>query len=161
HIFAVADRTYRNLQGNPTNSSGNQTIVISGDSGAGKTESTKLLLRHLVRRSRGNSQLCQQILQVNPLLEAFGNAQTVMNQNSSRFGKYIQLRFSQGNVKGAKINEYLLEKSRVSHQDSGERNFHVFYYMLFGCPAGGAGSVRPSTALHVQIHRSGPRGVVF
>ncbi|XP_063810664.1 unconventional myosin-VIIa-like, partial [Pseudophryne corroboree] len=107
---------------------------FSGDSGAGKTESTKLLLRHVVRRSRGNAQLSQQVLQVNPLLEAFGNAQTVMNQNSSRFGKYIQLRFSEGSVKGAKINEYLLEKSRVSHQDVGERNFHVFYYMLFGCP---------------------------
>ncbi|XP_069819475.1 myosin-IIIb-like [Dendropsophus ebraccatus] len=135
HIFAVADRAYNALQSNsPLPSSGSQCIVISGDSGAGKTESTKLLLRHVVRRSRGSSQLCQQILQVNPLLEAFGNAETVMNQNSSRFGKYIQLRFSDGSVRGAKINEYLLEKSRVSHQDPGERNFHVFYYMLFGCP---------------------------
>ncbi|XP_075049866.1 myosin-IIIb-like [Mixophyes fleayi] len=134
HIFAVADRAYTALQVKSATFSRNQCIVISGDSGAGKTESTKLLLRHLVRRSRGNTQLSQQILQVNPLLEAFGNAQTVMNQNSSRFGKYIQLRFSEGSVRGAKINEYLLEKSRVSHQDLGERNFHVFYYMLFGCP---------------------------
>ncbi|KAM5126339.1 unconventional myosin-VIIa-like, partial [Mantella aurantiaca] len=96
HIFAVADRAYRNLLSNQETSCRNQTIVISGDSGAGKTESTKLLLRHLVRRSRGSSQLCQQILQVNPLLEAFGNAQTMMNQNSSRFGKYIQIRFIRG-----------------------------------------------------------------
>lgn len=134
HIFAVADRAYNALQTKSASSPRSQCIVISGDSGAGKTESTKLLLRHLVRRSRGNNQLSQQILQVNPLLEAFGNAETVMNQNSSRFGKYIQLRFSDGSVRGAKINEYLLEKSRVSHQDPGERNFHVFYYMLFGCP---------------------------
>ncbi|XP_075704688.1 myosin-IIIb-like [Rhinoderma darwinii] len=133
HIFAVADRAYNALQAKAA-SPRSQCIVISGDSGAGKTESTKLLLRHLVRRSRGDQQLSQQILQVNPLLEAFGNAETAMNQNSSRFGKYIQLRFSGGSVRGAKINEYLLEKSRVSHQDPGERNFHVFYYMLFGCP---------------------------
>ncbi|XP_044131071.1 myosin-IIIb-like [Bufo gargarizans] len=132
HIFAVADRAYNALQ--TASSSRSQCVVISGDSGAGKTESTKLLLRHLVRRSGGNKQLSQQILQVNPLLEAFGNAETVMNQNSSRFGKYIQLRFTDGSMRGAKINEYLLEKSRVSHQDPGERNFHVFYYLLFGCP---------------------------
>ncbi|XP_031750921.1 myosin-IIIb isoform X2 [Xenopus tropicalis] len=134
HIFAVADRAYNSLQGNPGKLSRNQCVVISGDSGAGKTESTKLLLKHLVRRSRGNLQLGQQILQVNPLLEAFGNAQTVMNPNSSRFGKYIQLRFRDGAVRGAKINEYLLEKSRVSHQDPGEKNFHIFYYMLGGIP---------------------------
>ncbi|XP_071987610.1 myosin-IIIb-like isoform X2 [Engystomops pustulosus] len=134
HIFAVADRAYSALTVETSSSPRNQCVVISGDSGAGKTESTKLLLRHLVHRSRGNDQLSQQILQVNPLLEAFGNAETVMNQNSSRFGKYIQLRFSERSVKGAKINEYLLEKSRVTHQDPGERNFHVFYYMLFGCP---------------------------
>ncbi|KAM7024462.1 myosin-IIIb-like isoform 2-T2 [Acridotheres tristis] len=110
----------------------NQCILISGESGAGKTESTKLLLQHIMNLCKGNSQLEQQILQVNPLLEAFGNAQTVMNDNSSRFGKYIQLRFQKNTVQGAKLSEYLLEKSRVVQQDTGERNFHVFYYMFAG-----------------------------
>ncbi|NWX32023.1 MYO3B protein, partial [Notiomystis cincta] len=104
----------------------------SGESGAGKTESTKLLLQHIMNLCKGNSQLEQQILQVNPLLEAFGNAQTVMNDNSSRFGKYIQLRFQKNTVQGAKLSEYLLEKSRVVQQDAGERNFHIFYYMFAG-----------------------------
>ncbi|NXS28393.1 MYO7A protein, partial [Pomatostomus ruficeps] len=104
----------------------------SGESGAGKTESTKLLLQHIMNLCKGNSQLEQQILQVNPLLEAFGNAQTVMNDNSSRFGKYIQLRFQKNRVQGAKLSEYLLEKSRVVQQDTGERNFHIFYYMFAG-----------------------------
>ncbi|KGL87363.1 Myosin-IIIb, partial [Charadrius vociferus] len=104
----------------------------SGESGAGKTESTKLLLQHIMNLCKGNSQLEQQILQVNPLLEAFGNAQTVMNDNSSRFGKYIQLRFQNNTVRGAKLSEYLLEKSRVVRQDTGERNFHIFYYMFAG-----------------------------
>ncbi|XP_030918940.1 myosin-IIIb-like [Geospiza fortis] len=113
----------------------NQCILISGESGAGKTESTKLLLQHIMNLCKGNSQLEQQILQVNPLLEAFGNAQTVMNDNSSRFGKYIQLRFQRNTVQGAKLNEYLLEKSRVVRQDTGERNFHIFYYMFAGLSA--------------------------
>ncbi|NXA17056.1 MYO3B protein, partial [Ibidorhyncha struthersii] len=104
----------------------------SGESGAGKTESTKLLLQHIMNLCKSNSQLEQQILQVNPLLEAFGNAQTVMNDNSSRFGKYIQLRFQKNTVRGAKLSEYLLEKSRVVRQDTGERNFHIFYYMFAG-----------------------------
>ncbi|NXY22775.1 MYO3B protein, partial [Atrichornis clamosus] len=104
----------------------------SGESGAGKTESTKLLLQHIMNLCKGNSQLEQQILQVNPLLEAFGNAQTVMNDNSSRFGKYIQLRFQKNMVQSAKLSEYLLEKSRVVQQDAGERNFHIFYYMFAG-----------------------------
>ncbi|XP_025943051.1 myosin-IIIb-like isoform X1 [Apteryx rowi] len=106
--------------------------MLCGESGAGKTESTKLLLQHIMNLCKGNSQLEQQILQVNPLLEAFGNAQTVMNDNSSRFGKYIQLRFQKNTVRGAKLSEYLLEKSRVVQQDTGERNFHIFYYMFAG-----------------------------
>ncbi|XP_051972809.1 myosin-IIIb [Xyrauchen texanus] len=132
HIFAVADRAYQSMLGRLATGPKNQCIVISGESGAGKTESTKLLLRHIMELCKANSQLEQQILQVNPLLEAFGNAQTVMNDNSSRFGKYIQLRFQNSSVRGAKINEYLLEKSRVVHQDEGEQNFHIFYFMLAG-----------------------------
>ncbi|KAM4614897.1 myosin-IIIb [Polymixia lowei] len=132
HIFAVADRAYQFMLGRLATGPRNQCIVISGESGAGKTESTKHLLRQIMELCRANSQLEQQILQVNPLLEAFGNAQTVMNDNSSRFGKYIQLRFHNSSVNGAKINEYLLEKSRVVHQDEGERNFHIFYWMLAG-----------------------------
>ncbi|KAI2660212.1 Myosin-IIIb [Labeo rohita] len=129
HIFAVADRAYQSMLGRLATGPKNQCIVISGESGAGKTESTKLLLRHIMELCKANSQLEQQILQ------AFGNAQTVMNDNSSRFGKYIQLRFQNSSVKGAKINEYLLEKSRVVHQDEGEQNFHIFYFMLAGISA--------------------------
>ncbi|RLV98232.1 hypothetical protein DV515_00011044 [Chloebia gouldiae] len=132
HIFAVASRAYHAMLGRGGGGPRNQCILISGESGAGKTESTKLLLQHIMNLCKGNSQLEQQILQVNPLLEAFGNAQTVMNDNSSRFGKYIQLRFQKNIVQGAKLSEYLLEKSRVVQQDTGERNFHIFYYMFAG-----------------------------
>ncbi|XP_015470689.1 myosin-IIIb-like [Parus major] len=132
HIFAVASRAYHAMLGRGGGGPRNQCILISGESGAGKTESTKLLLQHTMFLCKGNSQLEQQILQVNPLLEAFGNAQTVMNDNSSRFGKYIQLRFQKNTVQGAKLSEYLLEKSRVVQQDAGERNFHIFYYMFAG-----------------------------
>ncbi|CAH3188478.1 unnamed protein product [Porites evermanni] len=225
HIFAIADAAYQAMLGigagtNPKS----QCCVISGESGAGKTESAKLLISQLVELSKGTSQLEQQILQVNPLLEAFGNAQTLMNHNSSRFGKYIQLKFQQGSVLkretvlvkteifyitflfqlntvmcglfmlqlkgvtlsafycntgslskdvfercttgseslyqigiakclytdrdellenffhrsinltviGAKISEYLLEKSRVVRQSPGEENFHIFYYLFAG-----------------------------
>nr|XP_048690601.1 myosin-IIIb-like isoform X2 [Caretta caretta] len=135
HIFAIADRAYQAMLGHLATGPQNQCIVISGESGAGKTESVKLLLQHIMHLCKGNSQLEQQILQVNPLLEAFGNAQTVMNDNSSRFGKYMQLRFQRSTVRGAKLSEYLLEKSRVVQQDAGERNFHVFYYMFAGLTA--------------------------
>ncbi|KAM4879292.1 myosin-IIIb-like [Sylvia borin] len=132
HIFAVASRAYHAMLGRGGGGPRNQCILISGESGAGKTESTKLLLQHIMNLCKGKSQLEQQILQVNPLLEAFGNAQTVMNDNSSRFGKYIQLRFQENTVQGAKLSEYLLEKSRVVQQGTGERNFHIFYYMFAG-----------------------------
>ncbi|XP_030623933.1 myosin-IIIb-like [Chanos chanos] len=135
HIFAVADRAYQSMLGRLATGPRNQCIVISGESGAGKTESTKLLLRQIMELCRANSQLEQQILQQARKLDALSEENTVMNDNSSRFGKYIQLRFHGSSVKGAKINEYLLEKSRVVHQDEGERNFHVFYCMLAGITA--------------------------
>ncbi len=93
----------------------------------------KHFIQHLIYLCAGNStQLELQILQVNPLLEAFGNATTLMNDNSSRFGKYIELTFYNNRVVGAEITEYLLEKSRVVFQQKNEQNFHVFYYLLAG-----------------------------
>uniref|UniRef100_A0A8C4QNP2 Uncharacterized protein n=1 Tax=Eptatretus burgeri TaxID=7764 RepID=A0A8C4QNP2_EPTBU len=132
HIFAIANSAYCGAVGEGSSSSESQCVVISGESGAGKTEGTKLLVRHIMEMCKGHSQLEQQILQVHPLLEAFGNARTIRNNNSSRFGKFLQLRFLGRSVVGAKINEYLLEKSRLVHQDSGEGNFHVFHYMFAG-----------------------------
>ncbi|KAK3097735.1 hypothetical protein FSP39_012604 [Pinctada imbricata] len=132
HIFAIADSTYQCMVGYGGRIPTNQCVLISGESGAGKTESTKLIIKQLIDLCHGNTQLEQQILQVNPLLEAFGNAQTAMNDNSSRFGKYIQLVFQEGQVMGAKISEYLLEKSRVVRQNKEEESFHIFYYMFAG-----------------------------
>lgn len=135
HIFAVADAAYQAIIGRGSLLPKNQCILISGESGAGKTEATKLLIRQLMELCKGASQVEQQIIQMNPLLEAYGNAQTLMNNNSSRFGRYIQIRFLNGTVVGAKISEYLLEKSRVTRQRTGEENFHIFYYMFAGLSA--------------------------
>lgn len=110
-----------------------QCCVISGESGAGKTETAKLIVEQLLAMCKGTGTLEQRIMQVNPLLEAFGNARTVINDNSSRFGKYLDVKFGYyGEVLGAQMSEYLLEKSRVVRQADGERNFHVFYYMFHG-----------------------------
>ncbi|CAF1090703.1 unnamed protein product [Adineta steineri] len=127
HVYALVDLVYRNVCHGIYNQ---QCCVISGESGSGKTESTKLFLKQLMYLCGGSSQLEQQILQATPLLESFGNAQTVMNNNSSRFGKYIALKFVNGKVIGAQISDYLLEKSRVVTQSPGERNFHIFYYLF-------------------------------
>merc|ERR1712023_296223 len=116
---------------------GDQSILVSGESGAGKTESTKFVMNYLasVASGEGSDQLgiAERVLQCNPLLESFGNARTVRNDNSSRFGKFIKMQFdSKGKLVGASISTYLLEKVRLIHQSSSERNFHVFYQMCKG-----------------------------
>ncbi|XP_031661697.1 unconventional myosin-X [Oncorhynchus kisutch] len=138
HIFAVANECYRCLWKRHDS----QCVLISGESGAGKTESTKLLLQFLSvmsQNSAGTSpterstRVEQAIIQSSPIMEAFGNAKTVYNNNSSRFGKFIQLHFSQcGNIQGGCIIDYLLEKNRVVRQNPGERNYHIFYALLAG-----------------------------
>ncbi|KAM7035964.1 myosin-IIIa-like [Passerculus sandwichensis] len=130
HIFAVADIGYQSM----VTYNSDQCIVISGESGAGKTQSAHLLVQQLTVLGKANNRTLQEkILQVNNLVEAFGNAGTIINDNSSRFGKYLEMKFTcGGTVVGAQISEYLLEKSRVVHQALGEKNFHIFYYIYAG-----------------------------
>lgn len=153
HIYAITDLAFRNM----LEEHENQSILVTGESGAGKTENTKKVIQYLAAitsnrsssiletqntpNANGSSNVNagvsptfeQKILQANPILEAFGNAQTVRNNNSSRFGKFIRIEFGKsGQIAGAFIGWYLLEKSRVIYQNSHERNYHIFYQLIKG-----------------------------
>ncbi|XP_026158575.1 myosin-9-like isoform X1 [Mastacembelus armatus] len=142
HIYAITDTAYRSMMQDRED----QSILCTGESGAGKTENTKKVIQYLAhvassfksKKDQGSAvlshgELEKQLLQANPILEAFGNAKTVKNDNSSRFGKFIRINFDvNGYIVGANIETYLLEKSRAIRQAKEERGFHIFYYMLSG-----------------------------
>ncbi|PWN25731.1 myosin V [Jaminaea rosea] len=159
HLFAIAEDAYRCM----IRDEKDQTIVVSGESGAGKTVSAKYIMRYFAtvedpdrpgsRRAAANSaaqasgtasssaaasmsETERQILATNPIMEAFGNAKTTRNDNSSRFGKYIEILFDRNHeIVGAKIRTYLLERSRLVYQPENERNYHIFYQLCAGAPA--------------------------
>uniref|UniRef100_A0A8C2GM48 Myosin-9 n=1 Tax=Cyprinus carpio TaxID=7962 RepID=A0A8C2GM48_CYPCA len=135
HIYAITDTAYRSMMQDRED----QSILCTGESGAGKTENTKKVIQYLAfvassfKTKKDQGELEKQLLQANPILEAFGNAKTVKNDNSSRFGKFIRINFDvNGYIVGANIETYLLEKSRAIRQAKDERAFHVFYYLLSG-----------------------------
>uniref|UniRef100_A0A7E4UTG5 Myosin motor domain-containing protein n=1 Tax=Panagrellus redivivus TaxID=6233 RepID=A0A7E4UTG5_PANRE len=142
HLFAVSDEAYRNM----VNDHENQSMLITGESGAGKTENTKKVIAYFAsvgasqnKKTDAKSQgsLEDQIVRTNPVLEAFGNAKTVRNNNSSRFGKFIRIHFNTaGKLAGGDIEHYLLEKSRVIKQAAGERSYHIFYQIMSGAIKG-------------------------
>ncbi|XP_018844728.2 myosin-17-like isoform X2 [Juglans regia] len=135
HVFAVADVAYRAM----INDGKSNSILVSGESGAGKTETTKMLMRYLAylggRSGVEGRTVEQQVLESNPVLEAFGNAKTVRNNNSSRFGKFVEIQFDKsGRISGAAVRTYLLERSRVCQISNPERNYHCFYLLCAAPP---------------------------
>jgi hypothetical protein len=145
HVYEIPSRAYDNM----CRAGGNQSILISGESGAGKTEATKQCLSYLtvVANTAGEeertpcaagaltvTEIANRIIAASPILEAFGNAKTIRNPNSSRFGKWMVLNFDKNNsIHSSNVVSYLLEKSRVTKRDSKERNYHIFYQVLRGC----------------------------
>ncbi|KAK2825995.1 hypothetical protein Q5P01_020209 [Channa striata] len=129
HVYAIADKAYRDMKVLKMS----QSIIVSGESGAGKTENTKFVLRYLTTTYGSGQDIDERIVEANPLLEAFGNAKTVRNNNSSRFGKFVEIHFNDKNaVVGGFVSHYLLEKSRICMQSNDERNYHIFYRLCAG-----------------------------
>jgi myosin V len=165
HVYAIAEAAYQSM----VIEDRRQAILISGESGAGKTESAKMVMQYLAHRatatsgisstvparSRSAAPIEEQVLESNPLLEAFGNAKTARNDNSSRFGKFVEIDFdAAGRVTGAAISTYLLERSRVVSVHSPERSFHIFYQLCAGAAA--------DPALAAQLHLAGgPRSFKY
>ncbi|XP_070589186.1 unconventional myosin-VI isoform X3 [Erythrolamprus reginae] len=131
HVYAIADKAFRDMKVLKMS----QSIIVSGESGAGKTENTKFVLRYLTESYGSGQDIDDRIVEANPLLEAFGNAKTVRNNNSSRFGKFVEIHFNEKNsVVGGFVSHYLLEKSRICVQGPEERNYHIFYRLCAGAP---------------------------
>ncbi|XP_068614701.1 unconventional myosin-VI-like [Brachionichthys hirsutus] len=129
HVYAIADKAYRDMKVLRMS----QSIIVSGESGAGKTENTKFVLRYLTTTYGSGQDIDERIVEANPLLEAFGNAKTVRNNNSSRFGKFVEIHFNEKDaVVGGFVSHYLLEKSRICMQSNDERNYHIFYRLCAG-----------------------------
>ena len=129
HLYSLANNAYKCL----LDTKRDQSIIISGESGAGKTEATKKCLQYFAEVATSSTAVDQKLLAANPVLEAFGNAKTVRNDNSSRFGKWMEVQFdTQLTIFGCRIENYLLEKSRVVSQANNERNFHIFYQLCAG-----------------------------
>jgi len=153
HIFAISDGAYMDMNQNHTN----QSMLITGESGAGKTENTKKVIAYFANVAKNPNKkedtskpgLEEQIVQTNPVLEAFGNAKTVRNDNSSRFGKFIRIYFGpSGKLSGADIESYLLEKARIISQQSLERSYHIFYEMM----SDKVTKIKPMCKLSNNIH---------
>uniref|UniRef100_A0A8C9RPH6 Unconventional myosin-VI n=1 Tax=Scleropages formosus TaxID=113540 RepID=A0A8C9RPH6_SCLFO len=143
HVYAVADKAYRDMKLLKMS----QSIIVSGESGAGKTENTKFVLRYLTTSYGTGQDIDERIVEANPLLEAFGNAKTVRNNNSSRFGKFVEIHFNEKNtVVGGFVSHYLLEKSRICMQSKEERNYHIFYRLCAGA----------SEDIQQKLHLSSP-----
>ncbi|KAL5009496.1 hypothetical protein ScPMuIL_011801 [Solemya velum] len=152
HVFHIAGRAYQQMR----EMHANQVILVSGESGSGKTESTKLMVKHFVHMCHGGSkEFHDKIVKINPLLEAFGNAKTVMNHNSSRFAKYLELSFREdGHMTGAVVRDYMIEKSRVVLQNESEGNFHIFYSLFAGAPPERMRELNLKSAANYKIMQS-------
>eukprot|EP00117_Sycon_ciliatum_P047463 scpid22461/ scgid33900/ Unconventional myosin-Id; Myosin heavy chain myr 4 len=159
HIYAIADSAYRWLRDKHQN----QCIIISGESGSGKTEASKIVMRYVASvcgKEKEVDRVMQMLLQSNPLLEAFGNAKTTRNDNSSRFGKYMEIEFNfKGEPLGGEITNYLLEKSRLVAQAEGERNFHIFYQLLASAAVSQLQGLRLKRELDAYHYLRGAGGV--
>lgn len=143
HVFAIADKAFRDMKVLKMS----QSIIVSGESGAGKTENTKFVLRYLTESYGTGQDIDDRIVEANPLLEAFGNAKTVRNNNSSRFGKFVEIHFNEkSSVVGGFVSHYLLEKSRICVQGKEERNYHIFYRLCAGA----------SEDIREKLHLSSP-----
>ncbi|KAJ2162600.1 Myosin type-2 heavy chain 1, partial [Coemansia sp. RSA 562] len=149
HLFAIAENAYRGM----VNNSRNQTIIVYGESGSGKTTSAKYIMRYFAQAHHADANDVQmstvenQILATNPVFESFGNAKTTRNDNSSRFGKFLDIKFERQRqrIVGGRIRTFLLERSRVVYQPPTERNYHIFYQLLAGADA----------SLRAELHLDG------